>query len=173
MEVIGEVNVRACLLAVAREVTYRDRVLRQFLFRRRLILGVAAVMAVATLVVVVSYRNSKAAVDSGRLVERTHRTISLLEETMALMKSIREARKAGGTITEEQKAQLKSFRDDRKAKMQGVHEQIMAVLTPDQKTQLEAKKAEGMKRREEFRQKRKEMREKRKAAGETTPAQIS
>ena len=95
------------------------------------------------------------------------------EETMALMKSIREARKAGGTITEEQKAQLKSFRDDRKAKMQGVHEQIMAVLTPDQKTQLEAKKAEGMKRREEFRQKRKEMREKRKAAGETTPAQIS
>ena len=95
------------------------------------------------------------------------------EETMALMKSIRETRKAGGTVSEEQKTQLKSLREAQKAKMQGVHQQILAVLTPEQVTQLEAKKAEGAKRREEFRQKRQEMREKRKAAGETKQTQIS
>ena len=94
------------------------------------------------------------------------------EETMALMKSIRETRKAGGTVTEDQKAQLKALRETQKSKMEGVHQQILGVLTAEQKTQLEAKKAEGAKRREEFRQKRQEMREKRKAAG-TTPAQIS
>ena len=89
------------------------------------------------------------------------------EETMALMKSIRETRKAGGTVTEDQKAQLKALRETQKSKMEGVHQQILGVLTAEQKTQLEAKKAEGMKRREEFRQKRQEMREKRKAEGAT------
>jgi Spy/CpxP family protein refolding chaperone len=68
---------------------------------------------------------------------------------------------------------MKTLREAQKAKMQGIHEQILAVLTPEQKAQLEAKKAEGAKRREEFRQKRQEMREKRKAAGETAPAKVS
>ena len=72
------------------------------------------------------------------------------------MKSIREARKSGGTITEEQKAQLKQFRDARQAKHDQVQQQILAVLTPEQKSQLEARKAEMQKRREEFRQKRQE-----------------
>jgi len=86
--------------------------------------------------------------------------------TLDLMKSIRETRKAGGTITEDQKAQLKQLREGRKSKMEAVHQQILGILTPEQKTQLEAKKAEMQKRREEFRQKRQE----RKAAGETKPA---
>lgn len=94
-------------------------------------------------------------------------------ENKALFDQIRETRKAGGTITEEQKAQLKTLREAQKAKMQGVHEQILAILTPEQKTQLEAKKAEMKQRREEMRQKRQEMREKRKAAGETAPAKVS
>ena len=72
------------------------------------------------------------------------------------LKSIREARKSGGTISEEQKAQLKQFRDARKANREQVQQQILAVLTPEQKTQLEARKAEMQKRREEFRQKRQE-----------------
>lgn len=90
-----------------------------------------------------------------------------------LRDSIRETRKAGGTISEDQKTQLRQLRSARKANMQAVHQQILGVLTADQRTQLEAKKVEGAKRREEFRQKRQEMREKRKAAGETKPAQIS
>ena len=93
------------------------------------------------------------------------------EETMTLMKSIRETRKAGGTITEQQKAQMKQLREDRKAKMAVVHEQMLAILTPEQKAQLEARKAERLQKREQFRQKRQEMREKRKA--EAKPAQVS
>jgi len=70
------------------------------------------------------------------------------------LKSIREARKNGGTITEEQKAQMKQFREARKAKMQQVHQQVLNVLTADQKAQLETRKAEMQKRREERKQKR-------------------
>ena len=94
-------------------------------------------------------------------------------ENKALMDSIRETRKAGGTITEDQKAQLKQLREGRKSKMEAVHQQILAILTPEQKAQLEAKEAEGQKRREEFRQKRQEMREKRKAEGATKPADVN
>jgi protein CpxP len=94
-------------------------------------------------------------------------------ENKALMDSIRETRKAGGTITEEQKAQMKSLREAQKAKMEGVHAQILAILTPEQKTQLEAKKAEMQQRREQFREKRQEMREKRKAEREAKPAKVS
>jgi Spy/CpxP family protein refolding chaperone len=94
-------------------------------------------------------------------------------ENKALFDQIRETRKAGGTITEEQKAQMKTLREAQKARMQGVHEQILAILTPEQKAQLDAKKAEMKQRREEFRQKRQEMREKRKAAAETAPAKVS
>jgi protein CpxP len=93
------------------------------------------------------------------------------EETMALMKSIRESRKAGGTITEDQKAQMKQLREGQRAKMQGVHEQMLAILTPEQKAQLETRKAEMQQKREQFRQKRQEMREKRKT--EAKPAQVN
>ena len=89
----------------------------------------------------------------------------------ALFDSLRETRKAGGTITEEQKAQMKQLREDRKAKMAVVHEQMLAILTTEQKAQLEARKAERLQKREQFRQKRQEMREKRKA--EAKPAQVS
>ena len=72
------------------------------------------------------------------------------------LKAIREARRNGGTISEEQRAQMKDLRQARKAKMEQVHQQILNVLTPEQRTQLEAQKAEMQKRREEFRQKRQE-----------------
>jgi Spy/CpxP family protein refolding chaperone len=92
-------------------------------------------------------------------------------ENKALFDSIRETRKAGGTVTDDQKAQLKQLRADRKAKMQGIHEQMLAILTPGQKTQLETRKAEMQQKREQFRQKRQEMREKRKA--EAKPADVN
>lgn len=90
------------------------------------------------------------------------------QEVMDQMKAIRETRKNGGTITEVQKAQLKELRQAQRAKMKGVHEQIIAVLTPEQKTQLETRRAEMQKRREEFRQKRQELREKRKIEAKPT-----
>ena len=111
--------------------------------------------------------------DQKAQIKAIHEANKPSAETKALMDSIRETRKTGGTITEEQKAQLKQLRQGQREKMQGVHQQILGILTPEQKTQLEAKKAEGMKRREEFRQKRQEMREKRKAEGATKPADVN
>jgi Spy/CpxP family protein refolding chaperone len=71
------------------------------------------------------------------------------------MRSFREARK-NGTLTDDQKARLQQFREQAKANRQAVHEQLLAVLTVEQRQQLETKKAEMQKRREEFRQRRQE-----------------
>ena len=72
------------------------------------------------------------------------------------LKAIREARRNGGKISQEQRAQVREFRQARKAKMDQVQQQILNVLRPEQRTQLEARKAEMQKRREEFREKRQE-----------------
>lgn len=74
------------------------------------------------------------------------------------MKAFREARKAG-TLTEDQKTQMKAFRDERMAKMQAMRAQIEAILTPEQKQQLEAKKAERQQMMEQRREQRKQMRQ--------------
>jgi Spy/CpxP family protein refolding chaperone len=88
--------------------------------------------------------------------------------TIELMKSIRETRKTGGTISEDQKAQLKSLRESQKAKRESIRQQMEAILTPEQKAQIEAKKVEMKKRFEERRQ----LREQRKAA-EAKPAEVT
>jgi len=93
------------------------------------------------------------------------------EETMALMKSVRETRKAGGTVSEDQKAQLKQLRDARREKAQAMHTQIMGILTPEQKAQLDARKAEMKQKREQWKEKRQEMREKRKS--DAKPAEVN
>ncbi|HLM02201.1 MAG TPA: Spy/CpxP family protein refolding chaperone [Pyrinomonadaceae bacterium] len=62
--------------------------------------------------------------------------------------------KRGGTITAEQESRLRAFRAERREAARQLHEQILAVLTPEQKTQLEQMKQERQKRREEFRQRR-------------------
>ena len=76
------------------------------------------------------------------------------EATMQQMRSFRDARKNGGTLTDDQKAQMKAFRQQFRQKQEGVRQQILAILTPEQQQQLEARKADMQKRREEFRQKR-------------------
>jgi Spy/CpxP family protein refolding chaperone len=70
------------------------------------------------------------------------------------LKALREVRKSGGQLTTEQKQQLKAVRQAQKANMQSVHEQIMNVLTPEQKAQLDAKRKEREQRfqdRKQFR----------------------
>lgn len=62
--------------------------------------------------------------------------------------------KRDGTITADQEAQLKAFREQRRANAKQVREQLLAILTPEQKAQLEQRKAEMKQRREEFKQKR-------------------
>lgn len=64
------------------------------------------------------------------------------------MKSLRAAKEAG-TLTDAQKESIKAFRSEREAKRQAIHEQIMAVLTPEQKATLESRKAEMKARKQE------------------------
>ena len=75
-------------------LSYLDPVLRAFLSRHRLILGVGLAMGVALAIVVVSYLNTAGAVESARLVARTHETISILEETLGLVEASETAQRA-------------------------------------------------------------------------------
>lgn len=62
--------------------------------------------------------------------------------------------KRNGTLTDDQKAQLKAFHDQRQAKAKQIHEQMLAVLTPEQKALLDQKRVEMKQKREQFRQER-------------------
>jgi len=73
-----------------------------------------------------------------------------------------------GSSTPEQQARLKELSQQMMAKRQAQREQFLAVLTPDQKAQMEANKAEQKQRREEFKQKREEWRKNRKDAAPAT-----
>jgi protein CpxP len=78
------------------------------------------------------------------------------------MKALREARRNGGTITEDQKARLKALRDETQANMKSVHEQILAVLTAEQRAQLDQRRQQMQQRMQERRQKMEQRRELRK-----------
>lgn len=71
---------------------------------------------------------------------------------MDQMKSLRDARKNGTELTDDQKAQLKANRAAQRTKMEAVHQQILAVLTPEQKAQLDTKRQERRKNWQERRQ---------------------
>jgi protein CpxP len=64
------------------------------------------------------------------------------QATMTELKAMRDARKAGQEITTEQKARMQAFREQARTKAKSVNEQILAVLTPEQKTQLETRRTE-------------------------------
>jgi Spy/CpxP family protein refolding chaperone len=76
------------------------------------------------------------------------------ESIMTELRTIHESRKAGTELTQEQKDRLKVIREQGRAKARSVHEQIMGVLTADQKAQLEKQREEMKQRMQEFRQKR-------------------
>ena len=75
------------------------------------------------------------------------------EELRPLMEA-----KRNGTITAEQEATLKAHREQMKQKHDQVKQQLLGVLTTEQKAQLEKMKAEWKQKREE----RKQMRQDRK-----------
>ena len=83
------------------------------------------------------------------------------------IRPLMEAKRAG-TITADQEAQLKAFREQRQAKMQSIREQMMNVLTAEQKAQLEQKKVERKQKREEFKKNR-ELRRQQKQEGVAKP----
>ena len=86
-------------------------------------------------------------------IKSIHETNRPDEATMQQMKTLMEA-KRGGTITPEQTEQLKTLRTQQRDKMESVHQQVLAILTPEQRQQLDQKRDEMKKRREERRQQR-------------------
>lgn len=58
------------------------------------------------------------------------------------MKAIRDARKAGQELTADQKARIQAMREQATTKGKAVREQILAVLTPEQRAQLDARRTE-------------------------------
>src|SRR5215470_16108998 len=63
------------------------------------------------------------------------------QATMDQMKTLMEA-KRNGTLTADQEAQLKTFHQQQMAKGKQIHDQIMAVLTPEQIQQIDKNKQE-------------------------------
>lgn len=89
------------------------------------------------------------------------------EATMAQLKAIKESRKAGTALTPEQEQAFKTFREQSRAKAKSIHEQMLGILTVEQKAQLDKNKAERKTRMEEFRKQR-ELRRQQKQDGVTT-----
>ena len=75
------------------------------------------------------------------------------QEVREEMKTLRMAKKAG-TITADQQLRIDTLKAQAKEKHQAVKAQIDAILTPEQKAQIETKKAEMKVRRQERRQQR-------------------
>ncbi|MFM9905861.1 MAG: Spy/CpxP family protein refolding chaperone [Pyrinomonadaceae bacterium] len=74
--------------------------------------------------------------------------------TIAELRAIHEARKAGTAITPEQKERLKALREQARTKGLAIREQIQGILTAEQKAQIETKKQEMKQRFQERRQQR-------------------
>ena len=70
------------------------------------------------------------------------------QATMDQLKAFREARRSGTELTAEQKEQFRSIRQAQKDKMKVVHQQILNILTAEQRQQLEQRKQEMQERRE-------------------------
>lgn len=73
------------------------------------------------------------------------------EQTREQMRELGRA-KHEGTITAEQEAQLKAFHEKMRENAKATHEQILGILTAEQKTKLEQMKQEMKQRREERRE---------------------
>ena len=101
-------------------------------------------------------------------IRKIHEANKPSEEVMNELRSIREAHKNGGQVTDAQRARLQELRGQMRSKHDSVRDQVLAVLTPEQRQQLETRNAEMQKRREEFRQKRQELRQQRRTNREAT-----
>jgi protein CpxP len=93
------------------------------------------------------------------------------QATMDEMRSLMQAKRSG-TLTADQETRFKTLREERQAKAKATHEQMMNLLTPEQKAQMEKNKLEMKQRMEQFRQKREQFR-KQKPDGTTDKPKIS
>jgi periplasmic protein CpxP/Spy len=101
-------------------------------------------------------------------IRQIHEANKPTEAQMAEVRALKEARKSGGEITEAQRAQMKAFHEQMRVKHESVKAQVLAILTPEQRQQIETQKAEREKMREQRRQQRQERKAARDAAKPTT-----
>lgn len=73
------------------------------------------------------------------------------EATRTEIRTLAEA-KRNGTLSAEQQERLQFLKQQGREKAQAVHQQMLAILTPEQREQLEQKKQEMKQKREERRQ---------------------
>ena len=81
---------------------------------------------------------------------------ALLDE----MRTLREAAR-GGSLTDDQKARMKTLREQAHANMRSVHEQVLAILTAEQKAQMEQNRLQRRQRMDERRQQMQQRRQQR------------
>jgi Spy/CpxP family protein refolding chaperone len=72
------------------------------------------------------------------------------------MRDLIEARRDGATFTSEQHARAQALRQEFRANAERMHGEFLAILTPEQRTQLEQMKQQHKERRQEFRERRRE-----------------
>ncbi|MBX3244985.1 MAG: Spy/CpxP family protein refolding chaperone [Acidobacteria bacterium] len=87
------------------------------------------------------------------------------------MKTIMQARRAG-TITEDQKQRAEAIRDQQRVQMETFKAQVDAILTPEQKQQIETRNQqmkERMEKRQELMKQRREQRKQSKEVNEAKP----
>ena len=77
------------------------------------------------------------------------------QATMAEMKSLMEAKRSGGTLTDDQKDRMKTLHQQARANREQVQAQVLAILTPEQRAQVETNRQQQKQRREERRENRK------------------
>lgn len=77
------------------------------------------------------------------------------------LRTIHQSRKSGTDLTAEQKARINVIRDQMRTRQQNVRDQIMNILTAEQKTKLEQRRTQMQQRREQMKQKREEFRKQR------------
>lgn len=75
------------------------------------------------------------------------------EATRQELRTLMQA-KRDGTITAEQQEKFKALRLQAREKGEKIHQQMLAILTPEQRQQIETRKQEMRKRMEEHRQQR-------------------
>ena len=93
-------------------------------------------------------------------IRQIHEANKPSEALMTEMRTLHEA-KRNGTITADQEARLKALAKEGRQKGESVHEQVLNVLTTEQKAQLEQRKQEMKQRMEQRRQQMEERRQQR------------
>jgi Spy/CpxP family protein refolding chaperone len=81
------------------------------------------------------------------------------EARRAELRQLLQTRRQGGTLSAEQEARARQLQAELRQTGEAVHGEMLAVLTPEQRTRLAAQREEHKARREEFRQRRRPLRD--------------